>query len=327
MPKRDMVVIGGSAGALGPLKQIVAELPADLAAALFIAIHIPMDMPSMLPDILARAGKLSAKHPSDGEKIEHGHIYVAPPDRHLTVRQGHVEIQKGPRENRHRPAIDPLFRTAARAYGSRVIGVILSGYLDDGSAGLLAVRMRGGVSIVQDPREAQADQMPRQAIRYAGAEQVLPAAEIAAAIVSLTNENISSESKTRSEVAMNLPDNSHPDLLHATGNGDMVEKASVFACPECHGVLFELKEGELLRFQCRVGHAYTAASLSTEMSAATEAALWAAMRALEEKAALTRRLSASSPKDMEERMRDQAEADEAHAETIRKILMNGAAAQ
>lgn len=327
MPKRDIVVIGGSAWALGPLKKITAELPADLAAAVFIVIHIPADFPSALPQILDGAGKLPAKHAVDGEKIEPGHIYIAPPDRHLTLRQGRLEVKKGPRENRHRPAIDPLFRTAARAYGARVIAVVLSGQLDDGSAGLMAVRMRGGRGIVQDPLDAQADQMPREAIKYAGVDQVLPASEIASAIVSLTHETTEPEREARDKVAMDIPDDSHMDLEHADGNEQAGEHASVFACPECHGVLFEFKDGELMRFRCRVGHAYTSGSLAGEMSASVESALWAAMRALEEKAALTRRMSEAAPREMAARLRDQAGGDEAHAETIKKILMDNAAMQ
>lgn len=159
-PAANVVVIGGSAGAIGALSRLVAGLTPDLAAAIFVVIHIPPDVRSVLPEILSRAGPLPAQHAREGESVRMGRIYVAPPNHHLTVQNSTMRVQMGPRENRHRPAIDPLFRTAARAYPGCVIGVILSGYLDDGVAGLYAVRRQGGVAMIQEPADAEAADMP-----------------------------------------------------------------------------------------------------------------------------------------------------------------------
>jgi two-component system, chemotaxis family, protein-glutamate methylesterase/glutaminase len=179
LQERDIIVIGGSAGALDPLRMLLALLPGDLPATLFVVIHIPCDFPNLLPEILSRAGSLRAIHPRDGQRIERGMIYVAPSDHHLLVDDGIIRVVHGQRENHHRPAIDPLFRSAARVYGNRVAGVLLSGRLNDGSAGLMAVKMRGGLAVVQEPAEASYPEMPMQAIQHSGADFVLPIKRIA----------------------------------------------------------------------------------------------------------------------------------------------------
>ena len=332
----NIVVIGGSQGGIEALLEIVGVLPADLAAAIFVVIHLPMEAKSYLPSMLTRAGAIRAAHPADREPIRPGQIYVAPPDFHLTLEDGDVHALKGPRENRHRPAIDPLFRTAARSFGPRVIAVVLSGNLDDGSAGLLAVRRSGGIAIVQDPSSATAGEMPQRALDYAGADFTLPIDAIGPKIVELVHsgdlamnnpKKHNRERKTNERREKKNGNPSHPevreheeDFTSEQGNG----KASVFACPECHGVLWEMKEGRLLRFRCRVGHAYTVDSLKSELGESAERAMWAAMRALEEKAAMARRLSTSSngPKNYLERLNDQADADTANAEVIRGIIFN-----
>src|SRR5262245_59348659 len=167
------------------MQQLARSFPHDLPAAVFMVLHVPADAPSMLPEILSRSGPLPAKQPQDREPICPGRIYVAPSDRHLTIEDGVVRVTRGPRENRHRPAIDPLFRTAARVGGNKVIGVILSGNLDDGAAGLRAVRARGGIAMVQDPSEAMAREMPESALEYSGADYVLPVAKLGPQLVHL----------------------------------------------------------------------------------------------------------------------------------------------
>ncbi len=316
----DIIVIGGSSGAIDALQQIVAAFPAEFAAAVFVVVHLPTDAHSYLPSILTRAGALTALNPTDGHPVRPGHIYVAAPDHHITLAAGRVHMQRGPRENRHRPAIDPLFRSAARAYGQRVVGVILSGHLDDGSAGLYAVRKRGGLGIVQDPGDAQAAEMPESARRYAGADFVLPAGEIGPKLVELINTP--EESVVSRKTKNGGRARAERDREHAAYPEEGKGQPSVFACPECHGVLWELQEGKLLRFECRVGHSYTAAALGEEMKTATDNALWAAVRALEEKAAMGRRLaeSASGPKNFVQRLQDQAQADASHAEAIRDMI-------
>ena len=321
MPRHDIVVIGGSLGAIGTLKEIVRGLPRDLSAAVFVVVHIPPDTPSLLPTVLSRLGPIPAVSPSDGDRIEGGYIYVAPPDHHLTIEPGIIRVLRGPRENRHRPAIDPLFRTAARIYGARVVGVVLSGRLDDGSAGLLAVKGRGGVTIVQDPNDADSAEMPERAIQYVRPDYVLPGGAIGRKLTSLTQESdrlvMAGKKSAKSESGNNTENN-----LHAAYPDEGEGTPSVFACPECSGVLWELKDHELVRFRCRVGHSYTMDSLHQEFSESTEAALWAAMRALEEKAAMNRRIAETrtTSETLANRILDQAESDDASAKIIREII-------
>lgn len=160
-------MIGGSAGSLGAAKSILRVLPQGLPITIFVVIHISPDYPSVLPQLLTKAGPFAATSPKDQESIQQAHLYVAPPDHHVTVEAGKIRVLRGPRENRHRPAIDPLFRSAAREFGPRVIGIVLSGLRDDGSAGLYAIKKRGGITIVQDPNESTWRDMPKNAIQYA----------------------------------------------------------------------------------------------------------------------------------------------------------------
>jgi two-component system, chemotaxis family, protein-glutamate methylesterase/glutaminase len=316
--RAEIVVIGGSAGALEPLKRIVARLPPSLTAALFVVIHVSSDSPSVLPEILSSTGSLPSLHPSDGQRIENGTIYVAPPDRHLLIGNGFIKVTRGPRENRHRPAVDPLFRTAARAYGDRVMGIVLSGHLDDGSAGLMAVKIRGGLGIVQDPSEAFCPEMPSRALHYASADYVLQAEEIG----ELLSRSASNSSGDSSGMPMHNIAEADKANLEIDANREKEGKPSPFACPECHGVLWEMDEGKMLRFRCRVGHAYTAAALNSAFSESTEDALWASMRSLEEKAALLRRLANRSVGDkLAAAYEEEAAASDKHVESIRRMLI------
>jgi two-component system chemotaxis response regulator CheB len=186
----DIIVVGASAGGVGALVKLAKSLPADLPTAVFVVLHIPAQTPSLLPDILNRAGPLHALHPPDNTEIKHGHIYIAPPDHHLLIAQGHVHIARGPRESRHRPAVDPLFRSAAIAYGPRVIGVVLTGALDDGTAGLLAIKQRGGIAVVQDPQDALYPGMPQSAVDHVQVDYCVPLADMGALLAGLVSEPI-----------------------------------------------------------------------------------------------------------------------------------------
>lgn len=321
LPASDIIVVGGSAGAVEGFQTLVRHLPADFQAAIFIVLHLPVDFPSMLPKILSRAGPLPAVHPLDGEPVRHGRIYVAPPDRHLTLQDGVVRVTRGPRENRHRPAIDPLFRSAARVFGQRVIGVIMSGQLDDGAAGLHAIRSRGGIAIVQDPDDAASRDMPQSALEYGNVDHVLPAAEIGPLLVELVNRCAGETMGKPKSNGDRTEDRSVEQNRSASSPEDSVGTPSTFSCPECHGVLWQVKEGEVTRFRCRVGHAFTMASLGGEQDQAVENALWVAMRALDEKAALNKRLAdSSSDIRMAARLREQAEDDHANANLIRNLI-------
>src|SRR5437660_7226310 len=190
MPNHDIIVVGASAGGVEALRALVAKLPKDLPAAILVVLHVAPDHKSMLPRLLTGAGPIPAAHAKGGEALGPGRIYVAPPDHHLVVDDGVVRLTRSPREGGHRPAVDTLFRTAARFHGTRVIGVVLSGALDDGTAGLVAVKQRGGLAVVQDPRDALCGDMPRSAMENVAVDHCLPAAEIGSLISRLTRESV-----------------------------------------------------------------------------------------------------------------------------------------
>jgi two-component system, chemotaxis family, protein-glutamate methylesterase/glutaminase len=327
MPGHDIVVVGASAGGVEALTQLVAGLPEDLPAALFVVLHVPAHGTSVLPQILTRRGKLKAVHATDGEAIENGRIYVAPPDCHLLVKRGRVCLGRGPRENGHRPSVDPLFRSAAVAYGSRVVGVILSGVLDDGTAGMASVKRRGGATLVQDPEDALYAGMPTSAIENVGADEILSAAALAGAIVRLSREPAASElvagpEDEELEIEAEVAEMNH-DALQEPRPG----VATGFSCPECNGVLWEVQEGELSRFRCRVGHAYSADTLLAEQSEELEHALWAAYNALRESATLSHRMAERARSrghgTSASRFEEQALDTERRAALVRRALEHG----
>jgi two-component system chemotaxis response regulator CheB len=289
MPDHGIVVVGASAGGVEALADLAASLPGDLPAAVFVVLHLPATGTSALPEILSRHGPLPAGHVRDGEPIQPGQIYVAPPDRHVLLRTGHVHLSRGPRENGHRPAVDPLFRSAAREYATRVIGVVLSGALDDGTAGLLAIKSRGGIAVVQDPADALYPSMPGNALQHVEVDHVLPAAamgELLARLIADSAEAPADPAPTGMRVEVEMEGFS----LEAF-EGSHPGRPSGFSCPDCNGVLWQIQDGGLERYRCRVGHAWSPESLLTQQSEALEAALWIALRSLEERAALARRLA------------------------------------
>ena len=339
MAKRNIIVIGASAGGVDVLSRLVAGLPAGFHAAVFVALHVSAHGRSMMPEILSRAGPLPALHPEDGEEIREGRVYVAPPDKHLLVKRGRVRVVRGPRENGHRPAIDPLFRTAARAYGPRVIGVVLSGMLDDGTAGLRVVKAQGGVAVVQDPADAVYASMPRSAIEHAPVDFVAPVAELAGLLVSLAQEEVEEavpqdKGRDGGQTGQDAGEDTGAALTYeadiAEFDVDAIETEhkpgvpSSFSCPECGGVLWEI-DRELPRFRCRVGHAFTAQSLLAEQTGALETALWTALTALEETAALSARLYRRALERGHEssalRFQERSRTAQEHARVIRQTLL------
>jgi two-component system chemotaxis response regulator CheB len=292
MAGQDIIVVGASAGGVEALTRLVGAFPPGLPAAVFVVCHFPGEATSTLPQILSRSGPVLASHARGGEPIQHGQIYVAPPDYHMLLRPGFIELDHGARENRHRPAIDPLFRTAARAYGDRVAGVILSGLLADGVAGLLAVRSAGGVAVVQDPAEAELAGMPEAALQIAGADYVLPAAEIGGLLARLPRQPVpGSGGPDMADPLEQMPVKVVEDMT-AQAAGARRGELSVYSCPECGGTLWQVDEPNLLRFRCHVGHSYYGESLLLEKSHALEAALWTAVRTFKEKAVLARQMAA-----------------------------------
>jgi two-component system, chemotaxis family, protein-glutamate methylesterase/glutaminase len=295
---RDIVVIGASAGGLQALQQILSAMPRDVEAALLVVLHTADHAGSMLPHILERRGNLPVSHPCDGEPIVRGRVYIAPPGFHMIVEDGSLRVQQGPRENLHRPAIDPLFRSAAAAHGRRVIGVILTGMLDDGTSGLMVVSASGGEAIVQDPQSASFPSMPKSALSHVPNAHVLPLERIAAFLSKLIREELPSETEPVKQAPLAqtsleaLKETRIAELnMDEISNEERLGHPSPFACPDCGGVLWEIEQNGFLRFRCRVGHALTARHLGVEQRLAVETALWQALRALEESASLFRRMA------------------------------------
>jgi two-component system chemotaxis response regulator CheB len=325
MSGHDIVTIGASAGGVEALSRLMHELPGDLAAAVFVVLHIPADAVSILPDILSRAGPLPATHAQDCEPIAPGRIYVAPPGRHLLLKDGAVAVVAGPRENRHRPAIDPLFRTAARVYGPRVIGVLLTGAGDDGVAGLRAIKSRKGLAVVQDPADAAHPDLPRTALEFVTVDHVAPLAKLAPLLTQLVAEPPAAapspvSRRLRAEAKMAEVD------LDTIEDEDKVGHPSVYSCPDCGGVLWEVEGDDLLRFRCRVGHSYTASALADEQTDILEKALWASFRMLEENASFARRLAVRARRagqtSLAERQLTRAEESAQQAAAIRQMIVH-----
>ena len=283
MSKRNIIVIGASAGGFEAIKKVVAGLPRDLDAALFIVWHMSADTIGILPNVLNKLGTLPATNARDLEEIKMGHIYVAPPDRHLLLEPDHVRVTKGPKENRFRPAVDPLFRSAAYHFGSRVIGVVLSGALDDGTSGLWTIKQRRGICIVQDPVEAEMPAMPLNALKEVHVDYTLSVAEIGPLIAELSSkqakefkyQNLEENKKTEMELQIALQSDHPVPLL------DMA-KLSPFSCPECNGVLATMRDGNRIRYRCHTGHAFSADSLLAAISEKTEETLWNVVREMQE---------------------------------------------
>jgi two-component system chemotaxis response regulator CheB len=273
MPGHDVIVLGASTGGVEVLAQLVRALPPGLPAALFVVCHFPPASTSVLPEILSKAGPLLARHARDAEPTYPGHIYVAPPDHHLLLEPGRVRLSHGARENGFRPAIDPLFRTAAQVYGRRVVGVVLTGALHDGVAGLLAVRAAGGIAVIQDPRDAVMTALPQRASDIAGADHIVPAAALAPLLVTLVHRPIRAEGgASMVDPLERMPKVVDRDMAAQAKDGHR-GAISVFACPECGGCLWQVDEKELVRFRCHVGHAYKGEVLLAEQAQALEAAL------------------------------------------------------
>jgi two-component system chemotaxis response regulator CheB len=292
MPKRDILVIGASAGGLEALTALVGGLPAGLPAAVFIVQHVSPNHPSLLPDLLSRAGPLLASHAVDGEAILPGRIYVAPPGQHLLLTQDHVSLTSGPKENRARPAVDVLFRSAAQVFGPRVVGVVLTGHLDDGTAGLWAVKDRGGLAVVQDPQEASAPSMPLTALKHVVVDHILTLAQMGVTLARLLGETLSPEGATPVpkdlELETRIAQEGNALALGVMGLGSLTP----YTCPECNGVLVQLKDGGIIRFRCHTGHAYSIHSLLAEVTEAVEGTLYGGMRGIEEGVLIMRQMAA-----------------------------------
>jgi len=330
----DVIVIGGSSGAIEPLQQLLAELPADLPAAVFVVVHTAPDRPSRLPEVLSRYASITASNALHGEKIKTGHVYVAPSDNHLSLQRDYVRVVRGPRVNGQRPAVDALFRSAAREFGPRVIGVLLSGQLDCGTAGLLAIRARGGLTVVQDPAEATFPDMPSNALRHVQIDHVLSAKPIGGLLARLAGNPVQDPRVKRPAQGGSAPTlqskiQEQPGELMRENPGHGIPgfernlRLSPVTCPECDGTMIESEDQDLLWFKCHVGHVFSLDNLAAEQEHAVEAALWAALRALEESEIVNRRMSERADQTIAERFSEKSRAMGHYADTIRRILLSG----
>lgn len=284
MTKRDIVVIGASAGGVYALKDLVTALPADFPASIFTVLHVSANEPSYLPHILTHFGKLPASHPVDGEQIQPGHIYIALPDHHLLIEPGHVLVKRGPKENRFRPSIDALFRSAAYTYGPRVIGVVLTGMLDDGTSGMWSIKRLGGISVIQQPQEALYSSMPQSVLQHVAVDYSVPISQLASLLGELVQEEVGQrpslsnqeENRMANEVKIIRGDTVSERNFFVPG------KVSTLTCPECHGVLVSIEEGNSTRYRCHTGHGFTFKSLLSGVKQTVDDSLWNAIRGLEE---------------------------------------------
>lgn len=290
---RNIIVVGASAGGVEALQRLCSALPANLPACIFVAQHLSPSARSMMPQLLNRAGPLHAVAPVDGQTIEEGHIYVAAPDHHILLRDGRVLMRRGPFENRTRPAVNALFRSAAIHYGSRVIGVVLTGLLDDGTEGLIAIKAAGGLSVVQDPDDAEWPSMPRNALKRDHVDHSLPLADMAALLVRLSQE--------KAGRSLPLPQEYHVEDRIAAQEFAVVEREIVtpgrpshIACPDCGGVLNEIEAEAEIRFRCQIGHAFTPLGLAEAQSQELERALSVAARTHRDRIRLFAQMSESA---------------------------------
>jgi two-component system, chemotaxis family, protein-glutamate methylesterase/glutaminase len=327
MAHHDIVVIGASAGGVEALTRLVRDLPPGLPASLFVVCHFPSGHRSVLPEILSRSGSLLATHAIDGELFHPGHIYVAPPDYHLLLAaERRIQLTRGPRENHHRPAIDPLFRSAARIYGARVIGVVLTGFLNDGAAGLLAVRSVGGIAVVQDPADARGATMPETAARIAGTDYCVTLDRLAPLLEELIQQPPAAPGgPSMTDAFEMMPEIVNADMNEQVRNGRR-GRVSLFNCPDCGGTLWQVAEDKLLQFRCHVGHVYQGETLLHDQADLLETALWTAVRIFKERHLLARQLAQqeASRGDVASAARFQEQADQAgrYGDLIRQYILS-----
>lgn len=328
-----VVVIGASAGGVHALLQIAERLPRFFPAPVCIVQHIGSN-PSLLPELLRFRGPNPAMHAEDGQRLTAGTLHVAPPDRHMLLKGDRLRLTHGPKENHARPAIDPLFRSAALSHGPAVVGVVLTGQMDDGTAGLKAVKDCGGTVVVQDPASAEAPEMPRSALRNVAVDHCVALGEIPSLLVRLVQ---GSAQAARAPVPQQLVREVAINRGEATvDNLRTIGTPSSLTCPDCGGSLWEINDRKPLRYRCHTGHAYSAMSLAHAQKDVSEQALWGTVRALREREMLMRRMAAVAAAVGDatqaaaglaeaERIREQAEGLESYAECARGTELDATA--
>jgi two-component system, chemotaxis family, protein-glutamate methylesterase/glutaminase len=324
---RDIIVIGGSGGALEALRTVVRKFEPDLPAAVFVVLHVGAR--SHLVPILAKAGPLPVVAAVSGERFERGKIYVGVPGFHLLLHDGHMLLRRGPRENLARPAVDSLFRSAAASFGGRVIGVILSGALTDGTAGLRAIKRCGGLAVVQDPADALVPSMPDSALRHVVVDQACRADEIAGLLARLARQPAGQTPEVPFDIRLEAAIAAQ-ELADMRVN-DMLGSPSRFTCPECHGALWEIEDGSMLRFRCHVGHAFTAETVLTSQGEEIDRLLGTLLRSHQERAALAHRMAgherANERHALARHLESRARDYEHDVEIMKKLLRNDGGAE
>jgi two-component system chemotaxis response regulator CheB len=325
-PRHDIIVIGASAGGLQPLQRILSDLPADLPVAVFVVLH--MGASSHLAEVLSSRSALPVLRAESGLPIEHGRVYAAVPGVHLLLHDDHLLLRRGPRENLARPAVDPLFRSAACSFGGRVVGVVLSGALNDGTAGLRAIKRCGGIAVVQEPLDAAVPGMPQNALRHVLVDHVAPANELGAILARLAREPAGDTPPIPLDIRLETAIAAQE--LAGMETEDRLGTPSRFTCPECHGTMWEIDDGSLLRYRCHVGHAFTAEVMLDAQTVSAEEMLWSLMRAHQERAALARRMAkqelAQSRVELARDMQNRAKGYDEDAATIARLLKDHVAA-
>ncbi|MBS0523402.1 MAG: chemotaxis protein CheB [Proteobacteria bacterium] len=320
---RDVIVIGGSAGAIEALGDLLHALAADLPAAVFVVVHIGET--SVLPVILGRRSALPVEPARSGASFERGHVYVGVPGVHLLLHDNHILLRRGPRENLARPAIDALFRSAAASLGSRVIAVLLSGSLSDGTAGLRAIKRCGGIAVVQDPKEAPAPSMPRNAVRNVDVDHVRPVAGMPALLERLVREPAGPSPEVPAEIRLEAAIAAHE--LADMKVDEVLGKISPFTCPECHGALWEIRDGPMLRYRCHVGHAFAADAVLAAQNDEIDRMLDTLQRAHQERAAFARRMAEQERAEQRHHLADYLETRareyEDDAKLVLELMRNG----
>ncbi len=327
MSGRDIIVVGTSAGGVEALRKLVYGLPKDFPGSVFVVMHTAPDSPGVLGQILDRWGELPAATARNRERIEPGRIYVAPPDFHLLLEPGVVRLTHGPKENRFRPAIDPLFRSAAQVYGPRVVGVVMTGGLDDGASGLWAIKRLGGTAVVQDPEEAFMPSMPLSALNQVEVDYTLPVAEIPPLLVRLAGTSVTEQGGYEVPEELNIEVGIAKEDRALEHGFDKLGAPSFFACPECHGTLLQLKENGRTRFRCHTGHAFSADSLLAEITGNVETSLWSAIRAIDESMMLLRHMAehireADSGAGLAEQFEERAKEAERRSGLVRRAVFS-----
>ncbi len=323
-----VVAIGGSAGAVEALLQFIRPLSSGLPASICVVIHQPDRTQTFLPQLLRREGTLPVVLAGEGTALSPGSVYVGPPGAHLIVEDGRLRLMRTARENGHRPAIDPLFRSVARAYGDGAVGVLLSGADDDGTEGLMMIKALGGVALVQDPDEALFARMPQSAIEHVGIDRVLPAAALAPAVEQIVMQTAGGNGAAPMPSASN-PERDREEMeqkVRSWREGGPENSSAGLSCPLCGGGIWTGREGALQRFRCETGHEFSQEAFLREQEMMLETTLWHAVRALNERAALLRRLSRLEMRPAQHRSAEEADELEQGLEFLRRLLQHSGSA-